>query len=157
MTEYVLCYVRDLCGDILAIERKKQDWQEGKLNLPGGRIEEGETAEQAAIREIKEEANIDATDVTLIGSMHYTDSLIYVMGCGFNPDDNEVKSSTEGEVIWMTCPELLHDPRLIPNLRVIIPLAVSDVRGWRLSPGTGACDQYSVSLDLKGCNVRDQT
>lgn len=151
MTEYVLCYVRDLCGDILAIERKKQDWQQGKLNLPGGRIEVGETAEQAAIREIKEEANIDATSATLIGSMHYPEACVYVLDCDFNPDDNEVKSSTEGEVLWMTCPELLRDPRLIPNLRVIIPLAVADVRGWKLSPGIGASDDHCVSLDLKGC------
>ena len=151
MTEYVLCYVRDLCGDILAIERRKQDWQQGKLNLPGGRIEVGETAEQAAIREIKEEANIDATDTTFIGSIHYAESTIYVLDCGFNPDDNEVKSSAEGEVIWFGCPELLRDPRLIPNLRVIIPLAVAGVHGWRLSPGIGASDDYCVSLDLKGC------
>lgn len=151
MIQYVLCYVRDLCGDILAIERKKQDWQQGKLNLPGGRIEDGETAEQAAIREIKEEANIDATDVTLIGSMHYSDSLIYVMDCGFNPDDNEVKSSAEGEVMWLSCRELIRDPRLIPNLRVIIPLAAAGVQGWRLSPGAGASDDHCVSLDLAGC------
>lgn len=154
MTEYVLCYVRDL-ADILVIERKKKDWQEGKLNLPGGRIEDGETAEEAAIREIGEEANINATSASLIGSMHHADSIIYVMACGFDPDDAEVKSSAEGDVSWIDYPDLLSNPRLIPNLRVIIPLAIAGVRGWQLYSGETDC---CMTLNVKGClDVPDKT
>jgi|GEM_PF-4724999 len=44
-----------------------RDKGEKRLSLVGGRLEEGETAEQAMIREAKEEANIELVDVKLLG------------------------------------------------------------------------------------------
>ncbi|MFH1856727.1 MAG: NUDIX domain-containing protein [Candidatus Omnitrophota bacterium] len=40
----------------------------GKLDLPGGFVDRGETAEQALKREIKEELNIDLSRIDYIGS-----------------------------------------------------------------------------------------
>ena len=40
---------------IVAIQYKKGNKKEGYYDIPGGKIEEGETAKQAAIREMKEE------------------------------------------------------------------------------------------------------
>jgi len=44
--------------DVLLIQRNRPP-SEGLWTLPGGRLEPGETAEQCAIREIKEELGLD--------------------------------------------------------------------------------------------------
>ncbi|MEQ1901581.1 MAG: NUDIX domain-containing protein [Devosia sp.] len=46
-------------NDVLLIQRRREPAM-GLWTLPGGRLEPGETAEQAAIREIKEELGLDA-------------------------------------------------------------------------------------------------
>jgi len=57
-------------GQILLI-RKKRGLGAGKINGPGGRIEPGETASQAAIRETREELLIEADPPTHHGTLHF--------------------------------------------------------------------------------------
>ena len=54
-------------GKYLLAERNKENYN-GYLVIPGGSVEFGETLEQAALREIKEETNLDVDLVKLIGS-----------------------------------------------------------------------------------------
>ena len=69
-TEYAnLCFViRD--GQILLI-RKKRGLGAGKINGPGGRLEAGETAEQAAIRETQEEIGVTPTGLDHAGELFF--------------------------------------------------------------------------------------
>lgn len=69
-TEYAnLCFVmRD--GQILLI-RKKRGLGAGKINGPGGRLEPGETALQAAVRETQEELGVTPTGLAQIGVLHF--------------------------------------------------------------------------------------
>jgi 8-oxo-dGTP diphosphatase len=69
-TEYAnLCFViRD--GQILLI-RKKRGLGAGKINGPGGRLEPGETAEQAAIRETQEEIGVTPTGLEHTGELFF--------------------------------------------------------------------------------------
>lgn len=41
----------------------------GEMSFPGGRVEEGETLEQAALREAHEEVNLDPSIVTTVGRL----------------------------------------------------------------------------------------
>jgi 8-oxo-dGTP pyrophosphatase MutT (NUDIX family) len=53
--------------DIIAVQRARHgDW-----SLPKGHIESGETRQQAAIREVKEESGIDALVVHPLGEVDY--------------------------------------------------------------------------------------
>ncbi len=52
---------------LLMLKKKRGDWV-----LPKGRIERGETLEETAIREVKEETNVDAEIIDYIGATTYT-------------------------------------------------------------------------------------
>src|ERR1700758_619847 len=60
------CVVFDEYGRVLLIRRKNDPFQ-GHYAFPGGFIEVGETAENAALRELKEETGIEANNLHLIG------------------------------------------------------------------------------------------
>jgi len=53
-------------GSVALIRRKNEPFK-GYWAIPGGMVEEDETVEQAAIREMKEEAGIDIELVRLVG------------------------------------------------------------------------------------------
>lgn len=53
-------------GKFLLAERNKENYN-GYYIIPGGGVEFGETTEQAAIREIKEETNLDVEIIKFVG------------------------------------------------------------------------------------------
>ncbi len=75
----LLFVIRD--GEILLI-RKKRGLGAGKINGPGGRIDPGETALQAAIRETREELGVEAHDPQLRGILHFQFLDGYALHCG---------------------------------------------------------------------------
>lgn len=56
------------CDGKIVLIRRGQEPGKGKLDLPGGFVDPGETAEQAARREIKEELKIDVGPLEYLGS-----------------------------------------------------------------------------------------
>jgi 8-oxo-dGTP diphosphatase len=60
--------VRD--GQVLLI-RKKRGLGAGKINAPGGKVEPGETALEAAIRETQEEIGVTLVEPQLRGELHF--------------------------------------------------------------------------------------
>jgi 8-oxo-dGTP diphosphatase len=65
----VLTFVRK-AGKILLI-RKLRGLGAGKINAPGGRIEHGETPEQAAVRETAEEVGLTVWDLKHMAVLHF--------------------------------------------------------------------------------------
>jgi len=66
---YVLCaggVVRDASGRLLMIRRARPP-DEGCWSLPGGRVEPGESAAEAAVREIREETGLVVDTAMLLG------------------------------------------------------------------------------------------
>ena len=60
------CVAFDKEGRLLLIRRKYDPFQ-GSVALPGGIVDAGETTEEAARRELKEETGVDALSLSLIG------------------------------------------------------------------------------------------
>jgi 8-oxo-dGTP diphosphatase len=60
--------IKDADGRLLLIRRGHEPGK-GLWSLPGGRIEDGETDEQALVREIAEETGLTVTPGRLIGSV----------------------------------------------------------------------------------------
>jgi hypothetical protein len=86
-----------------------------------------------------------------MGTMHYSDAIVHVMDCPFDPQTDRIDSMTDEPVSWHSFEDGLHAPRLIPNLRVVIPLVRCGVKGWRLHGVPGI--ETLLSLDLEGCRV----
>lgn len=66
----VMIYSRD--GKSILFCERLSDPYKGKLNLVGGKIEEGEDHFEAAYRELREETGIGRSDVELLHMMDFT-------------------------------------------------------------------------------------
>ncbi len=75
----VLCFVRR-DGELLLI-RKKRGLGAGKVNGPGGRIEDGESAEEAAVRETSEEVGVTPLRVREAGELAFQFTDGYRLHC----------------------------------------------------------------------------
>lgn len=91
-------------GKVLMIRRRQR---EGKLSwaFPGGGIEAGETAEQAAVRETLEEVGLEVKAVQVIGARIHPDTgadMTYV-ACELVGGEARVADADElAEVAWLT-------------------------------------------------------
>lgn len=69
-------HLRTLCliteGDRVLLGMKKRGFGEGKWNGFGGKLEPGETIEQAAFRELQEEAGVSCARMTKVGVLDFT-------------------------------------------------------------------------------------
>ncbi len=105
-----LCFVvRD--GWILLI-RKKRGLGAGKINAPGGRLEAGETALEAAVRETQEEVGVTPIGVTLRGELFFQFVDGYALECAvFVAEDCEgdLIETDEADPIWTRIGEIPYE------------------------------------------------
>ena len=71
LTLFVLVFLY-LDDHIVLLRRAQVDFGSGLYSLPGGKVESGETARQAIVREVKEELALDIPeqDFTLVHTLH---------------------------------------------------------------------------------------
>ncbi|MEM1060609.1 MAG: 8-oxo-dGTP diphosphatase [Verrucomicrobiota bacterium] len=99
--ECVLLFVIEN-GQVLLIE-KKTGFGRGKVNGPGGKIDPGETALAAAIRETQEEIHVTPTGIVPAGELrfHFADG--YAMRCQVFRADGHTGTpaeSAEAKPFW---------------------------------------------------------
>jgi mutator protein MutT len=153
MTEYVLglkwtkdvCYSQKEYG--IFILKDRPAWQAGKLNLPGGKIEEGETPEQAMRREFLEEIGLEADEFKKYGVLRDRNFVIHCFSIGWLRNNNSVllpdlrpRAGETEKPMWLELKDAMNDARLMPNLRVIIPLLQCKIEGWEILDS--ACPNY---------------
>lgn len=125
MIQYVagLLYSEDGMA-VALIQKNRPQWQAGLFNAVGGKVEAGETAQQAMRREFREEAGVDLEwtyRMTIKGSQ-------YEVAFFSQHDDaaiSEVVTMTD-EVLAVHQTYDLPD-NLIPNLWWIIPMMNDDL------------------------------
>ncbi len=98
-------------GHTLMLHRVKKanDIHEGKWNGLGGKLEPGESPEQCAIREVREESGLEIRSLKLHGLLVFADFkgddwYVWV----FSADDfsGELIDSAEGNLKWIPDPQL---------------------------------------------------
>ena len=101
-----LCYVRHNGQTLMLYRNKKEnDVHEGKWNGLGGKLEAGESPEECAIREVKEESGLIVSNPRLRGILTFPlftpNDDWYVFLFQFNGYDGELIESPEGELAWV--------------------------------------------------------
>lgn len=125
-TNYVAGFMFDAARENVAlIEKQKPDWQKGKLNGIGGKIEEGESPVQAMVREFEEETGCRETLWRWYCDLKFQGATIHFFMC---IGDLSELCSMEGEQVRIV--PVADIPRLntIPNLRWLVPMAIDKDR-----------------------------
>lgn len=120
-----LCYVRRP-GRTLMLHRIKKagDIHAGKWNGLGGKFEPGESPEECAVREIREESGLEARNLELRGFLTFPgfqgddDWYAFVFVC--REVEGELIDSPEGDLHWIADADLLALP-LWEGDRIFIP------------------------------------
>lgn len=110
-----LCYVQDKkTNSTLMLHRvkKENDYHRGKWNGLGGKFEPGESPEECAVREVKEESGLNAKSIKMKGFITFPifDGIEdwYVFLFVIDDYDGELIDSNEGNLEWIPNEELIN-------------------------------------------------
>lgn len=97
---------------ILAVQRSEQMTPSKLWEFPGGKIEKGETKEEALIREIKEELTLDIGHLDFVTTASYDYSFGRVTLSVFTADilGGEIRLNEHADMKWL-------DPKDLPQLK----------------------------------------
>lgn len=136
--------------NILFVEKNRPAWQAGRFNLCGGKIEDGELPEVAAVRELKEEAGLVATSATVMGVIQGDWGKIYCVHCDIETCDINPGPGETERVFWSSWNDIKDDPRLMPNLRVVVPLLMTGTTGWVIEDsGVSTKESHTFSVTVR--------
>jgi len=127
MRATLLFVLRD--GHALLI-RKKRGLGAGLINAPGGRIEPGETALEAALREVEEEVGVRPRGAQARGelSFQFTDGLALHVHVYTAPDcEGEVIETDEALPLWLPVDALPYDEMWADD-RIWVPVMLRGER-----------------------------
>lgn len=128
MQKYVLGFAFDLELDyVCLIEKQKPDWQKGKLNGIGGKVEVGESSRNAMVREFREETGVDTNgdDWDFFAKLTGDN---YEMHC-FRIRTNDVHRVATMEIEQVDnyrTDLVLQSGKTVHSMHVLLPLAMDD-------------------------------
>jgi 8-oxo-dGTP diphosphatase len=125
-----LCYVmKDDKTLMLYRNKKENDYHEGKWNGLGGKLEQGETPEECAIREVYEESGLRVSNPEMKGLITFPlfDGLDdwYVWIFVLKKFEGELIDSPEGHLEWIDNKKLI-DLNLWDGDKIFIPWLFED-------------------------------
>lgn len=110
---------------IALIRKEKPEWQKGKLNGVGGKIEDGETPAHAMWREFAEETGVSIAEgrwKNFRTERFTSGNVVYFFGGSATPFEWESLRTMENEEIVRWSGDI-NSPELMYNLRYLIPMA----------------------------------
>ena|SRR3989344_3732023 len=122
MQYYALGFVFDASFEhVLLMHKSKPEWQAGKVNGLGGKVEAGENSIACMVREIQEEADLATKEGEWVpaGEMRGVDWVVNVYGLVYKGAMNDARSLEEERVEWFAVGAL--PAASIANLVWIVP------------------------------------
>ena len=116
-------------GDKVLLIHKKRGLGAGKINAVGGRLDPGETAEIAAVRETEEELCIHPVDIISCGelSFQFVDGLsIHVTVFKTYRFTGIPAETDEAKPVWFNIDDIPYD-RMWADDRLWVPLMLKDI------------------------------
>lgn len=117
--------IRDSSGRILLLKRSiKSKGNPGKWDLPGGKLDPGESFDSGIIREVKEETGLEAMITGAVGTAYSeseTHRIVYLILEGTANDAPPVLSEEHEEYMWA-------EPREYTRLDVVPQLRQIDIK-----------------------------
>lgn len=116
----VRCYLIEE-NKIVVTKYKKGNKKEGYYDIPGGKIEDGETSEQTAMREMKEETGIKVEDLKYKGKMiiEYPNRIFDLDVFVSNKYKGKPQEFEENTSEWIDIKELLQKEKLLSNIMIL--------------------------------------
>lgn len=111
--------------EVLLIRKKRPEWQAGRLNGIGGRVQEGETEPVAMRREFKEEAGVDIPEWQRVCVVHGMGWTVHFFALGNTNAFHAARSETDEKLERIPCTGALPED-VINNLHWLIPMARLD-------------------------------
>ena len=111
-------------GEQVLLIRKKRGLVAGKINAPGGKVDQGETHHAAALRELKEEVGITAWDLNYVGDHRFQFTDGYAMHVHVFRTDRfkgDPIETDEAIPMWVSIHEIPYDEMWADD-RIWIPL-----------------------------------
>jgi 8-oxo-dGTP diphosphatase len=114
---------------VILIEKNRPDWQKGKLNAVGGRLDEGETPAQAMVREFNEETGIVTVESHwrefCLLDHRSADGLVHFFSAHWRSEMGFARSMTDENIHVVDIKKPKHgDPEWMRNLDWLIPMAL---------------------------------
>jgi 8-oxo-dGTP diphosphatase len=130
MKRYVLGFAFSLdATKVVLIRKTRPEWQKGRFNGVGGRMEMDETPLQAMEREWREETNSMAPiKWTKFGRLHGPDWEVHLFHAQDDSTCAVFNQGEEGVCFPCMCTTVLErGAHVLPNLRYLIPMAINHI------------------------------
>jgi len=125
MKAYTLGFVsKPDFSEVLLVHKNRPDWQAGKLNGVGGKIEAGEESVDGLVREVLEETGVatNKDDWTYFGEIKGKEWRVDLYTMIYSRKPSDFSTTTDEKIEWFRVDSL---PRnILDNLAWMIPLAI---------------------------------
>ncbi|HQV23803.1 MAG TPA: 8-oxo-dGTP diphosphatase MutT, partial [Agitococcus sp.] len=129
MLNVVAAVIHNPQGQLLLAQRPLHKHQGGLWEFAGGKIDSGETAEQALVRELQEELGITATQYRplLTVEHHYPDKSVRLNVFRVTAFEGQAHGAEGQPIVWVK-PENLHDYQFpAANLPILKAALLPDI------------------------------
>ena len=132
MKRFTLGIAFDTEENIVLIKKTKPEWQAGKFNFVGGKIEKGEKPVDCISREFREETSVDIPPEKwrYVGKMYREKDFIVYIYLTYDKEVANVTTTTEEEIYKVSIDKFEIDSNfqklLMSNLKVIYEFVKSD-------------------------------
>jgi 8-oxo-dGTP pyrophosphatase MutT (NUDIX family) len=122
----------------LAVRKPKGTMHEGLINLPGGKIKEGERPSDAAIRELLEETGVQGSFPQYMGRItngRTYDVMVYRCIAPSYGHPAGVHEAHGHEIHNVPIHQLLRSEETLPNVTLLLSLCAGGIFGWEIRDG----------------------